>query len=444
MPIPDGKTERRTIAVIGLGKIGLPLAAQYALKGHTVIGGDISEQVVATVNAGRSQVRGEAMLDERVAQAVAEGRLRATTDTTAAVSKSNVVVLIVPLYVDPQGRVDFANLDSAVAAVAKGLKPGTLVICETTLPVGTTRGRLQPLLEQGSGLRCGRDFFLAFSPERVYSGRIFQDLARYPKIVGGVDEASTGRAVAFYRDVLDAEVTPVKNAETAEFTKLAETSYRDANIALANELALYARKRGIDATQAFKAANTQPFSHLHQPSIGVGGHCIPIYPRFVIGDAEPGEVEMLRLGRKTNDGMVAVAVAQLDEALGGLKGKTVLVLGLSYRENVKELAFSVALRLIPALQQAGARVLANDPLFGPSELDQLGVELVEDLRNPPPVDGIVIQAFHREYEAIDWSRFPGLKLVFDGHGRLPSGALARLGVPVLSVTEPKVPAVRKH
>jgi UDP-N-acetyl-D-mannosaminuronate dehydrogenase len=142
--------------------------------------------------------------------------------------------------------------------------------------------------------------------------------------------------------------------------------------------------------------------------------------------------------------MVAVAVAQLDEALGGLKGKTVLVLGLSYRENVKELAFSVALRLIPALQQAGARVLANDPLFGPSELDQLGVELVEDLRNPPPVDGIVIQAFHREYEAIDWSRFPGLKLVFDGRGRLPSGALARLGVPVLSVTEPKVPAVRKH
>ncbi len=436
MPAPEPKPGRRSIAVIGLGKIGLPLAAQFALKGHAVIGCDINPEVVATISAGRSHVRGEAMLDDRVAETVADGRLHATTDTVTAVSRSNVVVVIVPVYVDANGHVDFSSLDAAFAAVGKGLKAGTLVICETTLPVGTTRGRLQPQLEAASRLRAGTDFFLAFSPERVYSGRIFQDLARYPKIVGGVDDASTERAVAFYRDVLDAEVRPVRNAETAEFTKLAETSYRDANIALANQLALYARRRGIDARQAFAAANTQPFSHIHGPGLGVGGHCIPVYPRFLIEDADPGEVEMLRIGRKTNDGMVDVAVKQLEEALGGLKGKTVLVLGLSYRENVKELAFSVALRLVPALRQAGARVLGNDPLFEPSELDELGIELVEDLSKPLAVDGVVIQAFHREYEQLDWARFTGLRAVLDGRGSLPPDALKGLPARYLAIPAP--------
>lgn len=402
-----------------------------------MIGCDIDPKVVSAVNTGRSPVRGEAGLDVRVAEAVRDGRLRASSDTTAAVMASQVVVVIVPLYVDPQARVDFKNLDAATAAVAKGLHGDTLVIYETTLPVGTTRGRLKQQLEQGSGLRSGRDFFLAFSPERVYSGRIFQDLVRYPKIVGGVDEASTARAVAFYRSVLDAEVRAVANAETAEFTKLAETSYRDVNIALANELALYARRRGVDATQAFEAANTQPFSNLHRPSMGVGGHCIPIYPQFVIADSAPGEVPMLRLGRKTNDGMVAVAVDQLDEALGGLKGTTVLVLGLSYRENVKELAFSVALRLIPALQQAGTRVIAHDPMFEPSEVDSLAVELIQDLRTPPHVDAVVIQAFHREYEQLDWSRFHGLRAIFDGRGKLRPDALNGLNARYLSIPAPQ-------
>jgi nucleotide sugar dehydrogenase len=428
-----------SIAVVGLGKIGLPLAAQYASKGHRVLGCDIDPQVVSAINGGQSHVRGEAGLDERVAQAIAAGRLRATTDTTAGVRESEVVVVIVPLYVDPKAHVDFTNLDAATAAVAKGLRAGTLVIYETTLPVGTTRGRLKQKLEDGSRLQCGRDFFLAFSPERVYSGRIFQDLARYPKIVGGVDPESTDRAVAFYRSVLDAEVMPVANAETAEFTKLAETSYRDVNIALANELALYARRRGVDATQAFQAANTQPFSHLHTPGIGVGGHCIPVYPQFLIADGAADEVEMLRLARKTNDEMVKVAVDQLDEELGGLKGTTVLVLGLSYRENVKELAFSVALRLIPALQQAGARVIAHDPTFKPAELDSLGVELVQDLGTPPQVDAVVIQAFHREYERLDWSRFSGLRVVFDGRGRLRPDALNGMKVRYLSIPAPAEP-----
>lgn len=422
------------IAVVGLGKIGLPLAAQYASKGHTVIGCDIDAEVVKAVSAGRSPIAGEAGLPELVERQVRAGRLSATTDISAGVSVSEAVVVIVPLMIDGTGTVDYARLDQATAAVGKGLRPGTLVIFETTLPVGTTRRRIGPRLEAASGLRLGADFFLAFSPERVYSGRIFQDLKRYPKVVGGVDGPSTDRALAFYRAVLDADVMALSSVETAEFTKLAETSYRDVNIALANQLALFAAERGIDAMEAFQAANTQPFSHLHTPGIGVGGHCIPVYPHFLLKDATDGELEMLRQARATNDGMASIAVARLSSALGHLAGRRILVLGLSYREDVKELAHSVAPRLIALLREAGATVLVNDPLFTSQEVADLPAEFVT-LDGPLPLDAIVIQAFHRQYQSLDWHQFPGLRVIFDGRGVLANTPLAS-GVAYLSVGRP--------
>ena len=230
-----------TIAVVGLGKIGLPLAAQFAGRGQRVIGCDINPAVVAAVNAGECPIVEEPGLEERVNATVAAGCLTATTDTAAAVRQSNVVVIIVPLLVDEAHAVDYSAVDAATRAVAQGLQPRTLVLYETTLPVGTTRERLGALLEAGSGLTMGRDFALAFSPERVYSGRIFRDLATYPKVVGGIDPTSTAAAVAFYAAVLDdAPVLAVRDAETAELVKLLETTYRDVNIALASEFARYA------------------------------------------------------------------------------------------------------------------------------------------------------------------------------------------------------------
>jgi nucleotide sugar dehydrogenase len=184
------------------------------------------------------------------------------------------------------------------------------------------------------------------APERLYAGRIFDDLRKYPKIVGGIDARSTELAVEFYRSVLDAEVWPVENTETAEFAKLAETTYRDVNIALANQLAMYGSRREVNVAQAFKAANSQPYSHIHRPSIGVGGHCIPVYPHFLLGDATDGELSMVRQGRQTNDGMAEVGIGRLRELLGDLRSKRVLVLGASYREDVKELAFSTAFSIV--------------------------------------------------------------------------------------------------
>jgi nucleotide sugar dehydrogenase len=426
-----------TVAVVGMGKIGLPLAAQFASKGFHVIGCDVLPGVVAAINSGRSHIHEEAGLEKAVKDAVAKGRLRATTDTTSAVGEAGVVVVIVPLLVDVERTIDYRSVDSATEAVARGLKRGTLVIYETTLPVGTTRQRLQPVLEKASGLGAGDGFFLAFSPERLYAGRIFEDLRRYPKIVGGVDAASTEKAVDFYRSVLDAEVWPVENAETAEFAKLAETTYRDVNIALANQLALYAATRQVNVGEAFKAANSQPYSHLHRASLGVGGHCIPVYPHFLLGDASDGELSLVRESRHTNDHMAEIGVRQLSRVLGGLESRRVLVLGASYREDVKELAFSTVFPLVELLRQAGATVLLHDPHFEPEELEGLEAHVV-DLKADAAtdVDAVVVQAWHREFRDMDWGRFKRLAVVLDGRGSLDPDAVREAGATYLAIGVP--------
>jgi nucleotide sugar dehydrogenase len=440
MPSGDSNSSAHTVAVVGLGKIGLPLAAQFAGKGMHVIGCDVLPDVVATVNGGHSHIHEEPGLEEAVAGAVAKGTLRATTDTPAAVAESNVVVVIVPLMVGADRSMDYRNLDAATRAIARGLKRGTLVIYETTLPVGTIRKRLGPMLEQESGLKAGEDFQLAFSPERVYSGRIFEDLRRYPKIVGGVDAASTGRAASFYRSVLDAEVWPVENVETAEFAKLAETTYRDVNIALANQLALYGASRDVNVTEAFKASNSQPFSHLHRPGIGVGGHCIPVYPLFLLSDAGEDELSLIRDGRRTNDHMAEVCVRRLDEALGGLASRKVLLLGASYREDVKELAFSSAILIVDLLHRAGAEVLISDPLFTPAELRAFEAEVVElDSDAATSADAVIVQAWHNEFRELDWRRFKHLRVVLDGRGAVDADRVREAGASYLAVGVPAAP-----
>jgi nucleotide sugar dehydrogenase len=424
----------KTVVVVGLGKIGLPLAAQYAGKGMTVIGCDVLPDVVETINGGHSHIHEETGLEEKVATAVKAGRLSATLDTTAAAKKADVVVVIVPLMVGQDRDTDYRNIDAATRAVGGGLHAGALVIYETTLPVGTTRQRLGPMLEEASGLRAGDAFGLAFSPERLYAGRIFEDLRKYPKIVGGIDAKSTAAAVDFYRSVLDAEVWAVENTETAEFAKLAETTYRDVNIALANQLALYGASRAVNVNEAFKAANSQPYSHIHRQSIGVGGHCIPVYPHFLLGDAADGELSLVRDGRRTNDGMAEVGVAQLEEALGDLRSRRVLVLGASYREDVKELAFSTAFAIVDLLHRAGAEVMISDPHFTPAELARLEARVVElDSPEARDAEAVVVQAWHRDFRDLDWRRFSRLRAVLDGRGAVDPDQVRAAGATYIAI-----------
>ncbi len=416
--------------VIGLGKVGMPLAAHMAARGHTVTGCDLNQDVVTLVNRGESPIQGEEGLEKAIQKAVRTGNLEATTDTAGAVRRSEVAVVIVPVLLTPDKQADLSMIEAAATDVATGLLEGTLVIFETTLPVGTTRNTLGPVLERGSGLRAGAGFSLAFSPERVFSGRVLRDLGTYPKVVGGIDEASTERAARFYQEALGVPPMPVRNAETAEFSKLAELTYRDVNIALANELALCAQRGGVDVLEAIAAANSQPFSHIHDPGVGVGGHCVPVNPWFLITGLGPAPIA--RLARETNDGMAREASRLLGEALEGLSGRTVLILGLAYRGNVKEPYHSAAFLLNDALTAAGARVLVHDPLFSHEEIAGHGLEPAS-LEPPPQVEGIILQADHDEYRSMDFRAFRGCRVLLDGRTALSRKDIEAQGMRYLGI-----------
>jgi nucleotide sugar dehydrogenase len=405
-----------TAALVGAGKMGLPLAAQFAGHGWQVIAVDVNEAVVAAINEGHSHVGEEPGLADMVAEAHAAGRLRATTDGTAAARAADVVVIIVPVMLDERHQPDYRYMDAAAASVAPGLHAGSLVIFETTLPVGDTRQRYAPRLEAASGLHVEEELFVAFSPERLLSGHVFQNLAAYPKLVGGLGPASTARAAAFYASTLDAEVVAMSSAEAAEFSKLAETTYRDVNIALANEFANYAERAGVDILEVIAASNSQPYSHIHQPGIGVGGHCIPVYPHFLLSRAP--ELTLVEASRKANDGQVARAVDAVAGVLGGLDGAEILVLGLTYRHGVKELAYSRAIALIDELKGRSARVLAYDPLLSGEEVAKLGAEPWTWGSALPGVRAVLTQTADPAFGSLDPAWFPGLAVLFDGRNSL--------------------------
>jgi nucleotide sugar dehydrogenase len=404
-----------TVAVVGAGKMGLPLCAQYAGHGWSVIAVDVQQAVVDSINAGVSHVTEEPGLEVLVRDAHASGRLRATTDGTAAAREADVVVLIVPIMLDDEQQPDYRHMDSAVAAIAAGIHEDSLVIFETTLPVGDTRERFTPVLEAASGLRADDGLFVAFSPERLYSGAALRNLATYAKLVGGVGPASGDRAAAFYASVLDAEIVRMSSAEAAEFSKLADTTYRDVNIALANEFARYAERAGVDIQEVIEAANSQPYSHIHQPGLGVGGHCIPVYPHFLLSRAP--EMELVEVSRRVNDGQVGLAIRTIQKALGGLEGVPVLVLGLTYREGVRETAYSRALPLIERLAFHGARVAAYDPLLSAEEIERWSASAYR-WGEGGPYRAVITQTADPLFRTIDFAAFPELAILFDGRNSL--------------------------
>jgi nucleotide sugar dehydrogenase len=420
------------VAVVGLGKIGLPLAALYAGKGMQVAGIDINPAVVEAVNRGESPVGGEPGLAEAVRQAVDAGSLRATTDTATAVAESDVVVVMVRVGLDAAGHADYHYLDLAAVNIGHGLKPGTLVILESTVPVGATRNRFGKRLAGASGLDAGA-FKLAYSPERVSSGSVFRDLGAYPKLVGGVDAASGAAGEAFYRSALDAPVMLLPDAETAEFAKLAESIYRDVNIALANELARAAEQLGVSYAAAAQAGNSQPYSHLHAPGLGVGGHCIPVYPYFLTQDVD---APLITLSREVNDSMAAYGVERLAVALeDGLQGKTVLILGLAYRGGVKEAELSSALLAADELRHRGATVLVHDPLFSDAEVTALGLT-PSPLPPAGSIDAVVLQAGHQEYAALDFAALQGCRALLDGRAFFDATQVEAAGLRYIAIGEP--------
>jgi nucleotide sugar dehydrogenase len=407
------------VTVIGMGKIGLPLAVNFARNGAYVTGLDVQDIVVNQINSGVEPFPGEKDLGIYLKECVADGSLVATSDKEKGISNADVLVICIPLIIDSNGNPDFDNIDDLATDIGLNLAVGCLVCFETTLPVGTTRNRFTVAVEAASGLKVGKDFFVVFSPERVLTGRVFQDLRKYPKLVGGVTDECTKRGVEFYCAVLKFDARPdlhrpngvwaMKNAEAAEFAKIAETTFRDVNIGLANEFAVYAATLGVDILEVIEASNSQPYSHIHTPGISVGGHCIPVYPRFYMW--ENTESQIVASARLRNLDMPIRAVNQIKGEFGDIKGFKIGVLGVTYRPGVKEAAFSGALDLLKYLKKESVTVFGLDPFYNESEIVKFGFNGVADLSD---LDGVIIHTDHSEFMTLDFERFENLKFVYDG------------------------------
>ena len=404
-----------SIAVIGAGKMGLPLACKLASRGGRVVSCDINPALVAAINAGEMPFD-EPGVAEVLSQAVGSGALRATTDLTAVLPDAEVVIVIIPVLLTSRREADLDAIESVTQTISEHLHPGQMVSYETTIPVGTTRNRLRPILER-SGYRAGIDFDLAFSPERVKSRLVLRNLSQVPKIVGGVNALSASRAERFYATYLAAPVTNLGSLEAAEFAKLAGMVYRDVNIALANELAEYAEQIGVDFRAVAAAANTDGESALLTPGIGVGGHCTPVYPYFLLQHgAQLGlPMPITAKARAMNDAQAGRMLDRLCANDVRLERVKVLILGLGFRPEVKEHTLSPAFLIRDEAERRGAVVFLHDPLYTDTEIRAHGFRPFDfSGENMPPI--IVLNTAHSAYAEVDFAQWRerGVQTVLDG------------------------------
>ena len=363
------------IGIVGLGYVGLPLAVAFAEAGHEVVGLDADGRKVEALNDGRSYI--EDIPDATLA--ALSGRLRATVDK-ADLESCEAVIVCVPTPLTGSREPDLTYLNESAAALAAVLQPGQLVVLESTTYPGTTRERLLPILEQ-SGLKAGRDFHLAFSPERIDPGRTDYTVRTTPKLVGGITPACTERARELYSLVCD-EVVVLSGPEPAELAKLLENIFRSVNIALVNELAQLCDRLGIDVWEVVEAAATKPFGFMRfDPGPGMGGHCLPVDPFYLAFKAREHDFypEFIELAGKVNRAQPGYCVDRiaraLNEAERSVKGAKILMLGVSYKPGVGDIRESPALEIVALLRELGAEVSYHDP-FVP-ELGELGLSSVE-------------------------------------------------------------------
>ena len=411
------------VTVVGLGKLGLPLAVYYASKGAEVVGVDKDDSVVSRVMATESFFPNELNLESKLKEVIERGNFTATTKLPEAVATSDVVVLTVPLAVDFAKRPDYSQVVAVAERLGRSLQRGSLVIAETTMPIGSTRNVLNPAIEENSNMKEGEDYYLVYSPERVLTGRVFEDLEKYPKLIGALSLEGARLATSFFnsiidflpREDLDREngVWDMGSPEAAEFAKLAETTYRDVNIALANQFALHASTLGINVRSVIEACNSQSYSHIHTPGISVGGHCIPVYPHLYLNsDPNPGVVGA---ARSLNAEMPRLALTGFVNDLKSNPRDLVLILGLSYRPGVKEAANSGAFQIADLLREKSIEHRVLDPLFSNEEILSLGLQ---PLRDSDKITHIILHTAHREFELLSKKIFPHVLSLFDGRGVL--------------------------
>ena len=368
------------VAVIGLGKAGLPLASIIADNGFEVTGVDTDERKCEDINSGKNPIPEEPGLDELIKMHGGKNLIATARYEDAA--HCTVFIIIVPLFVDELYNPDFSILEAAIRSVGPLLKKGDLVVLETTVPPMTTEALAKEWLEEESKLKLG-EFYLAHSPERIMTGYSISRLKGFPKVIGAVDKESGLKAYEMYKKIIP-NLHLVSDARTAEYIKIIEGCYRDVNIALANELLKIADVLGVDFYEARANAN-HDYCQIHLPSTGVGGHCIPLYPWFLIKEMEKREkfryTRLLRTAREQNDEMVeywaekiVLECLRIDKPLNELK---ICIKGITFREGVKELHHSRNLALANLLLKKGLNVFVHDELFRREELEQMGLRWIK-------------------------------------------------------------------
>ena len=397
-----------TIGVVGLGYVGLPLILTFGKKNFKLIGFDIDSNKIDALKSGQSYIKH--IDSERIAQLVRSEKFEPTSDFSQ-IRKCDAILLCVPTPLNANREPDMSYIESTANSIAPHLRPEQLIVLESTTYPGTTTGLLQNLLESGSNLQAGKDFFLAYSPEREDPGNPDFDTKLIPKVVGGINEESTEVTAALYRAALD-EVIAVSSPEIAEMTKLLENIFRSVNIALVNELKILATKMGIDVWEVIQAASTKPFGFMpFYPGPGLGGHCIPIDPFYLTWKAREYNLNtrFIELAGEINTAMPQFVVERTSQALNQAKkpinGSKILVLGLAYKKNVDDLRESPSFPIIKMLQERGAEIAYHDPFVPKTQetrthnLHMESVALTDDLLGS--VDAVLIATDHDE---IDYSR----------------------------------------
>ena len=411
----------KTVAIIGLGYVGLPLGCLCAKKGYSVIGIDIDKNKIDKINHGISPIN-----DEYVKEKLKKGTIQATDDFSE-IKKADYIIVCVPTPVNEKHLPDLSYVENSSKSISKYLQENQVVIIESTVYPGTTEEVILPILEKYR-LKAGQDFFLAHCPERIDPGNKKWTIEKIPRVVGGINKKSTEMAVELYEDIIDADIIKVKSSKEAEATKIMENTFRDVNIAFINEMAKSFDKAGIDIIEVIKGASSKPFAFMpHYPGAGVGGHCISVDPYYLIDNAKNYDFdhEFLKLARKINDSMPEYTVSLLEEELKKIgkvvKGAKIGVLGLAYKGNVEDTRESPAFKIINLLKEKGAAVAVYDPYV------KSDVSSLKELLNYS--ECLVLVTDHKEFKEmnLDLLKENNIKIVIDGRNCLDKAGIIELG-----------------
>jgi UDP-N-acetyl-D-glucosamine dehydrogenase len=423
--IPKMTDNTKTICVIGLGYVGLPLACLCASKGYTTYGLDIDKEVVEKTNTGISHIDDEWI---KANLPKAQGKLIATTDPSI-ISKSDIVLICVPTPVDKSLQPDLNAVTSATEAISKHLKKEHIIILESTVFPGTTDEVVKPILEK-SGLKAGTDFVLAHCPERIDPGNKKWNVSNIPRVVGTVNKQKTKLVAEFYRSIIDAEITELSSIKAAEATKIMENTFRDINIAFINEMAMSFDNLGIDITEVVKGASTKPFAFMpHYPGCGVGGHCIPVDPYYLIERAKAAGFthNFLSLAREINNSMPKYTISRLVDALNAIgksiRGTKITVLGVAYKGGVEDDRESPSYKIIDELKKLGADLIIFDPYI-------TSKSTVKTLDQALDAEAIIIATNHPAFRQItpDILVKKGVKVFVDGKNMFDPAPIKQAGI----------------